>query len=156
MSIHVQLVKHTDPNLLALIAKLDQDLMQRYPVEDIYFVDFNDPSVEQITFAVAFEWGAPVGCGALRPIDTRSTELKRFFVDKEYRNRGIASQLLAFLEKQALETGNHIIRLETGAAQPEAIALYTKYGYYPIEPFGEYVDNPSSLCYEKKLLLQFL
>ncbi|MBD0383019.1 GNAT family N-acetyltransferase [Paenibacillus sedimenti] len=151
MSIDIQLVKHTDPKLLALIAKLDQDLMQRYPIEEIHFVDFNDPSVERITFAVAFEGEMPVGCGALRPIDADSTELKRFFVDKEYRNRGIASQLLSFLEAQALEAGNHIIRLETGAAQPEAIALYTKYGYYPIEPFGEYIDSPGSLCYEKKL-----
>ncbi|MFD0696968.1 GNAT family N-acetyltransferase [Paenibacillus sp. GCM10027628] len=151
MSLHIQLVKHTDPILLALIAKLDQDLMQRYPIEEIHFVDFNDPSVERITFAVAFEGDMPVGCGALRPISPGSTELKRFFVDKEYRNRGIASQLLSFLEKQALEAGNHTIRLETGAAQPEAIALYTKYGYYPIEPFDEYIDTPGSLCYEKKL-----
>jgi len=150
MGFNIQLVHHTNADLLALIAKLDQDLMERYPIEEIHFVDFNDPSVEQITFAVVYEGETPVGCGALRPIDADSTELKRFFVDKSYRKRGIASQLLAFLEQQAVGLGCSIIRLETGAPQPEAIALYTKNGYYPIEPFGEYVHTESSLCFEKK------
>jgi putative acetyltransferase len=151
MSLDIQLVSHTNPILLDLIAKLDQDLMQRYPIEEIHVVDFNDPSVEQITFVIAFEGVMPVGCGALRPIDAEITELKRFFVEKEYRNRGIASRLLAFLEKHAKEAGYSRIRLETGAPQPEAIALYTKYGYYSIEPFGEYKNSKGSLCYEKKI-----
>lgn len=151
MSFEIKLVPHTDPILLALIAKLDQDLLERYPIEEIHFVDFNDPSVERITFAVAFEGEIPVGCGALRPIDEESTELKRFFVDQTYRNRGIATQLLTFLEQHALNLGNRIIRLETGAAQPEAIALYTKYGYYPIACFDEYIGSEGSLCYEKKI-----
>ncbi|NEW06631.1 GNAT family N-acetyltransferase [Paenibacillus sp. SYP-B3998] len=151
MSLNIQLVSYTNPLLLELISKLDEDLMVRYPIEEIHFVDFNDPSVERITFAIVFEGEMPVGCGALRPFDTETTELKRFFVDKDYRNRGIASSLLAFLEKQALNAGYRIMRLETGAAQPEAIALYTKHGYYPIDPFGEYIGSKGSLCYEKRI-----
>ncbi|SDN73320.1 Acetyltransferase (GNAT) family protein [Paenibacillus sp. yr247] len=151
MSLEIKLVDHTDPILLGLIAKLDQDLLERYPVEEIHFVDFSDPSVENITFAVAFEDNVPVGCGALRPIDKESTELKRFFVDHFYRKQGIATQLLSFLEKHAEKRGNRIIRLETGAPQPEAIALYTKYGYYPIDCFGEYIGSKGSLCFEKKI-----
>lgn len=148
-SVEIKLVPHTDPRLLALIAKLDQDLLERYPIEEIHFVDFNDPSVERITFALAFDGEIPVGCGALRPIDEESTELKRFFVDHTYRKRGIATQLLSFLEQYAEQQGNRIIRLETGAPQPEAIALYTKYGYYPIECYGEYIGSKGSLCFEK-------
>lgn len=45
------------------------------------------------------------------------------------------------------------IKLETGAAQPEAIALYTKQGYEPIERFGEYEHDENSLFYGKKLHL---
>ncbi|MEW9698683.1 GNAT family N-acetyltransferase [Paenibacillus sp. SI8] len=151
MSIEIKLVSHTNSSLHGLIAKLDHYLKEIYPIEEIHFVDFNDPSVEEITFAVAYEGEVPVGCGALRPYDQEITELKRFFVDPAYRNRGIASQILAFLEQHAKETGYDIVRLETGAPQHEAIGLYAKYGYYPIEPFGEYIDTKSSLCFEKKI-----
>lgn len=147
----ITFVHHSDPILHALIAKLDQDLMARYPIEDIYFVDFNDPSIERVTFAVALLDDIPVGCGALRPIDEESTELKRFFVDSSFRKRGIATKLLAFLEKEAIRQRHRIIRLEAGAEQPEALAFYTKYGYYPIECFGEYIGSKASLCYEKRL-----
>lgn len=41
--------------------------------------------------------------------------------------------------------------LETGNNQPEAIALYHKNGYTQIEPFGRYVGNSNSVCFEKKL-----
>lgn len=152
MILEIKLVPHTDPILQALIAKLDQDLLERYPIEEIHFVDFSDHSVERITFAVVFEGSVPVGCGALRPIDEERTELKRFFVDQNYRNRGIATKLLTFLEKHAQDLGNRIIRLETGAPQPEAIALYTKYGYYPIPCYGEYIGSKGSLCFEKKIV----
>lgn len=50
------------------------------------------------------------------------------------------------------KTRNHK-KLETGAAQPEAIVLYTKQGYEPIERFGEYEHDENSLCYGKKLHL---
>lgn len=49
------------------------------------------------------------------------------------------------------EPGSRLVRLETGRAQPEAIALYTKFGYKHIDPFGEYVNCPSSVCMEKEL-----
>jgi putative acetyltransferase len=151
MSLEIKFVQHTDPSLHALIAKLDQDLMARYPVEEIYFVDFNDPSVERITFAIALLDDIPVGCGALRPSDQDCSELKRFLVYATYRKQGIATILLAFLENEALRFGHHTIRLEAGDAQPEAVAFYTKNGYDPIACFGEYIGCKSSLCFEKKI-----
>jgi hypothetical protein len=41
--------------------------------------------------------------------------------------------------------------LETGLAQPEAIALYESAGYLPIEGFGHYRDEPSSRSFAKEL-----
>ena len=43
------------------------------------------------------------------------------------------------------------MRLETGSRQPEAVGLYERAGYYRIPPFGDYWDDPVSLCYEKRL-----
>jgi putative acetyltransferase len=35
--------------------------------------------------------------------------------------------------------------------QPEAVGLYESAGYRKIPRFGEYVGNPFSLCFEKRL-----
>jgi hypothetical protein len=44
------------------------------------------------------------------------------------------------------------IRLETGNQQPEAIALYESHGFDRIPPFGKYVGDPVSLCFEKPVV----
>lgn len=95
--------------------------------------------------------GEPVGCGALRPLDSEMTEVKRMYVRREFRGRGYARKLLEFLEKTAQTSGYRVIRLETGTEQPESIGLYVSSGYLQIPAYGEYVGNPFSLCYEKKL-----
>jgi hypothetical protein len=41
--------------------------------------------------------------------------------------------------------------LETGRAQPEAIALYASSGYEPIAPFGYYADAPGAVHLGKSL-----
>lgn len=148
----IRTVHHTSSDLSGLIAKLDEDLYQRYPADEVHLVDFTDPSINEIVFIVAYLNEVPVGCGAIRPIDAESTELKRFFVELSLRKQGIAKRMLDFLENQAKELGFNNIKLETGAAQPEAVNFYEKYGYLAIAKFGEYVDCESSLCYEKVLV----
>jgi hypothetical protein len=41
--------------------------------------------------------------------------------------------------------------LETGLAQPEAIALYESSGYTRIPSFGYYKDEPLNRCFAKPL-----
>ncbi|OZQ97673.1 GNAT family N-acetyltransferase [Paenibacillus sp. VTT E-133291] len=128
----------------------------RYPHEMIYVVDFEDPKVKGMTFVVAYLNGTPVGCGGLRPLDyigieIATMELKRFYVDSSYRKMGLATNMLLFLEEQAIAAGFKEISLETGIKQPEAIALYIKHGYQPIDLFGPYIGDPDSLCYGKIL-----
>ena len=43
------------------------------------------------------------------------------------------------------------MRLETGTKQPEAIALYRKFGYVERGPFGAYKPDPLSIFMEKRL-----
>ncbi|HEV7965344.1 MAG TPA: GNAT family N-acetyltransferase, partial [Actinoplanes sp.] len=78
-------------------------------------------------------------------------EIKRMFVRPAYRGRGIARQLVVALEEEALAAGRPILRLETGTYLPAALALYRSAGYLPIPVFGEYVGNPFSVCFEKRL-----
>ena len=46
--------------------------------------------------------------------------------------------MLAHLETTARTAGADVIILETGTAQPEAMALYESAGYQRVEPFGYY------------------
>ncbi|WP_438447540.1 GNAT family N-acetyltransferase [Gorillibacterium sp. sgz5001074] len=149
----IRRVDTKDRDLHGLIAKLDEDLYRRYPADEVFVLDFNDPDIAEVRFIVAYDGERPVGCGAIRPLDDEAVELKRFYVEPEVRRRGVAARMLAFLEDMARELGYEILRLETGTEQPEANAFYQKHGYVPIPLYGEYVGCPSSLCYEKKLAL---
>jgi ribosomal protein S18 acetylase RimI-like enzyme len=67
------------------------------------------------------------------------------------RRRGFARAVLARLESTARDAGADVMVLETGTAQPEAIALYTTQGYQPIEKFGHYAWSPQSRSFGKRL-----
>jgi putative acetyltransferase len=154
-SIDIRIVEPDNPDLHRLIDKLDEGLLQLYPAEGIFGVDFGDPKVADMVFCVAYIGQQAVGCGALRPLGAEAAglaaELKRFFVDAAYRRRGIAKRLLDFLEQQASAMGFETILLETGPKQPEAIALYRQFGYLEIESYGDYAGCPHSYCMEKQL-----
>ena len=95
--------------------------------------------------------GHAVGCGGLRPIDETTVEIKRMFVRRAARGRGISRQILQSLETEAADLGARRVVLETGRDQPEAIRLYESNGYTPIECFGSYKGAPLSLCFERLL-----
>lgn len=65
-----------------------------------------------------------------------------------WRRRGVARRLLAALEAQARTLGYVALRLVTASGQPEAIGLDRSAEYVDIPPFGEYMGNPGSVCFE--------
>ncbi|MFL6203981.1 MAG: GNAT family N-acetyltransferase [Acidimicrobiales bacterium] len=105
------------------------------------------------TFLVAWLDGEPAGCGAVKPLDSDPTkgEIKRMFTAPAARRRGISRALLVALEQRAAELGYRQLQLETGLAQPEAIALYESHGWHRITPYGHYKDSPQSVCFAKAI-----
>jgi GNAT superfamily N-acetyltransferase len=93
---------------------------------------------------------ALIGHAALRWFED-SLEVKRVFVDPAYRGRGISKLLMLELERIARELGATSLILQTGNLQVEAITLYEKLGFVPIERFGLYAPIPFFLCYGKTL-----
>jgi hypothetical protein len=66
----------------------------------------------------------------------------------------VSKALLAGLEAEASARRWTTLRLETGPRQPEAVGLYERAGYRPIEAFGGYVgaaDPELSLFFERVL-----
>lgn len=93
----------------------------------------------------------PVGSASFKEYDDECAEVKRVFVKEEYRNKGIANELMELLENAAREQGYRYLILESGAPLVAAMALYRKIGYKVIQNYGQYRDMPDSICMKKKL-----
>jgi GNAT superfamily N-acetyltransferase len=139
------------PEAQALIAQLDSDLRERYPAFAIHGFDPASIAGGRGAFVIAWLVGQPVGCGAIRLLEPGVGEVKRMFTCEGFRGRGIAGQVLAVLEAEAVRLGWNTVRLETGTRQPESMRVYERAGYVRIGPYGEYVGDPFSVCYEKRL-----
>ena len=135
----------------ALITELDADLLTRYPGQWIHGLHPEDIIDPDFIFVVARLEGEAVACGALRRLESDVAEVKRMFVKHTFRGKGLSRKLLSFLESTARTSGYRMLKLETGTKQPEAIGLYESTGYKQIPCFGEYVGNPFSVCFEKRL-----
>jgi GNAT superfamily N-acetyltransferase len=109
------------------------------------------PLHEGIEFVAGFIGGRPVACGAVQPLGDGVGELTRMYVRPAYRGRGLSRLILAALEELAMQSGYHTLRLETGNYLAPALGLYRSAGYHPIPRYGEHVDNPRSVCFEKSL-----
>ena len=88
--------------------------------------------------------GAAVACGGFRSLRDGVAEIKRMFVERTARGRGLGRRVLLFLEERARRAGYAEIWLETGTNQPEAMALYESAGYLRIPPYGEFRRDPRS------------
>lgn len=138
----------SNPDFQTLVAELDKDLAIRDGDEHAFFAQFNKIAAIKHVI-VAYEGDTAAGCGAIKEYERGVAEVKRMYVPEEYRGRGIASLILAELEKWAAELGYTKCILETGIRQPEAIGLYKKNGYTIIPNYGQYATVESSVCFEK-------
>ena len=146
------------PDALLLIEAVQEEYVARYGGRDDTPLDplmFEPPAG---SFFVGYSGDVPVVSGAWRrrgDLDlfgsTECAEIKRMYVAPQARGFGLARGMLAHLERTAAEAGARVMVLETGNAQPEAIALYLSSGYTRIEPFGHYKWSPENRCFGKLL-----
>ena len=139
------------PQSQALVAEVQQEYVRRYGGPDETRVDPAEFAAPDGTFLVALVGGETIGCAGLRRHADGVVEVKRMFVRVEHRRRGHARRMLAALEDWARDRGATRVVLETGLAQPEAIALYESAGYLPTDGFGHYRDSPLSRSFAKDL-----
>lgn len=141
-----------DPAAEPLVAGLRAEYLRRYDDEsemDTYDdAEFTPP---RGLLLIAELDGATVAGGGLRLTDPGSAELKRMWTHPDHRGRGLARWMLSLVEREAARLGYRRLRLETGLAQPEAIALYRSTGYLDTEPFGHWAADPLSVYLAKDL-----
>lgn len=73
--------------------------------------------------------GQIVGMFGIESRSEDSTELRRMYLDRAFRGRGIAQRMLQCAEAQAREFGFSTMILSTAEIQEAAIAFYRKSGY---------------------------
>lgn len=148
--IRLQRTDSSNQDFIELVRLLDAELAERDGEDHAFYDQFN--SIDALKYAVvAYDDGEIVGCGAIKPHHTDTMEVKRMFVPKPKRGRGIASLILSDLELWASELGYSYCNLETGKRQPEAIALYEGQGYQRIKNYGQYAGIDNSVCFQKLL-----
>ncbi len=148
----IELIRTNSDNkdFIKLVKYLDADLAVRDGDEHSFYAQFN--KIDKIKYViVAYENDKPNGCGAIKEYSQNAMEIKRMYTSPASRGKGIASKLLAELERWATELSYKKCILETGKKQPEAIALYKKNGYKLIPNYGQYTGVKNSLCFEKEM-----
>ncbi len=95
--------------------------------------------IERGGAVLAFEGDVAVGSARFHP-EPDYLYIGRVSVPPEFRRRGIARQLMLFLEEHARSLGLPETRVEVRMALPSNIALYESLGYVPIS----YQPHPAS------------
>jgi len=139
------------PDARLLIDELEAHLEPFYPKASRHGYSVEKLIQQGVVFFVTRQDGVPAGCGGVQFYGSDYAEIKRMFVRPQFRGLGLARLMLRHLEGYALQQGIHVLRLETGIHQKDAIRLYEKSGFQNILPFGEYVDDPLSRFFEKMI-----
>ena len=138
------------PDFISLMRQADEEYFTIYGDIVLNYRQHNKPE-GIICVALVYCGGNAVGCGAIRRYNDTAIELKRMFVQKKHRRRGIAKMIVRELEEQACALGFSRVVLETGADMEAAKALYTKLGYNYIGNFGPFAGDALCVCMEKTL-----
>ena len=134
----------------ALIHEIVRDVASAYPAESRHGLGPGQLISEGVAFFVVRADGEPAGCGGVKLCEGYG-EIKRLYVRPAFRGRGLGQQMLLFLEGYAREHGCHVLYLQTGVYQTDAMRLYGRLGYKEIGPFGSYAGDPMNRFYEKRI-----
>ncbi|WP_263105193.1 GNAT family N-acetyltransferase [Kitasatospora sp. DSM 101779] len=146
-----------DPDCRAVLHAYLDELISRYygrPAEETEIAhevgDGTDLSGGRGVFLLARAGAAPVACAGVRWLSADTGELTRVFVTRSARRGGAGRRLVGAAEETARSRGVTRMLLNTRRDLTEAIALYTRLGYRPTDPYG---DDPYAEIWLSKELV---
>ena len=119
----------------------DSDLLD---IEKNYFADNGFFGLLEIT-----ESKTPVGTFGIHAVNSHTCELKKMYLIREYRGKGVGEFMLQFAIAISRETGFTKMVLETISPLTAAIALYKKFGFMEIKP--KEINNRVDQAFELNL-----
>jgi putative acetyltransferase len=149
----VKRTSSSDKDFQLLIEKLDDELWNELNEDQSTYDQYNKvPGIN--TVIVIYENEKPVSCGCFKKYTDDTAEIKRMFVEKEHRGKGLSKLVLEELENWARESGFQNAVLETSVHFKTARSLYTHAGYEIITNYGQYAGLEESVCMKKELVKQ--
>ena len=114
------------------------------------FIPYYASSAVDVVLLVFYGNGA-VGCSGLKKYSDTDAEIKRVWVEPEYRRHHIAAQMMTALEGNAKTMGYKRTILQTREIQSDAVKLYTGRGYHQIDNYPPYDRLDGAICFAKEL-----
>jgi len=148
----VEIRRGEDPDALALVAAMEDEVVSRYgPVRSdrTSTVETGELSPPGGAFVVLTLDGRAVAGGGLRRLEDGVGEIKRMYVLPDARGQGLGRALLEAIEAAAVALGYDRVRLDTAHDLVAAVTLYRAAGY---EPIPDYNGNEYATFWGEKRL----
>jgi putative acetyltransferase len=135
------------PAVHALLSEHLQSMYELSPPESVHALDLAELRQPEVRFWSAWEGSLLLGCGALKALDPRHGEVKSMRTPNGLRRRGAGRAILAHIIEVARARAYERLSLETGSMEAfkPAHRLYESFGFTTCGPFGDYVEDPSSV-----------
>jgi putative acetyltransferase len=143
----------TGADIVALLRYHLGQMVQHSPICSVHAFPVERLRQPDVTFYALRIDGQLAACGALKQIDADHGELKSMRTDPNFLRRGLGEAILLHLITEARARGYTRLSLETGKPEPfhAAHALYRKHGFAECPPFGDYTEDPFSMCMTRTL-----
>jgi putative acetyltransferase len=150
---HIEVDNLTRPEVLGLLEEHLANMYAITPPEYVFAFDAAKLRQPDVTFWTAWEGEVLLGCGALKELSPREGEVKSMRTPQALRGRGAGRAILQTIVEEARTRGYTIVSLETGS-QPDFVPaqrLYESFGFVRCGPFGDCVENGSSVFMRLRL-----
>lgn len=143
----------SDGKVIALLKEHLADMYATSPPESVHALDVDGMKSSDITFFSGWNGGELQGCLAIKKLNSAHIELKSMRTASSTRQSGVATQLLTYALRMAVNDGYQRVSLETGSQEffKPARCLYEKLGFHYCEPFSDYAEDPHSRFMTKSL-----
>jgi hypothetical protein len=149
-SITIKRTTSSDKDFELLVAHLDNELWNELNEDQAQYDQYNKvPDLS--TVVLIYMNNQPAACGCFKKHGDDRIEIKRMYVEKQYRRKGLSKMVLSELEKWALEKDARYAILETSIHFTAAKTLYMNAGYYVIPNYDQYAGLAESVCMKKDL-----
>ena len=141
----IQPMNTTDTTILELFSEHDDFMIEFLGKDSHYYTRYTEQENIENVWIVYID-NSPAGCIAFRKKTDGVGEVKRLFLRKEYRGKGISKELLKTLENHAIEQGYATLFLDTRITLEPAVSLYRSLGFDIVFQQGLYIQMEKKLA----------
>ncbi|MBQ7918533.1 MAG: GNAT family N-acetyltransferase [Lachnospiraceae bacterium] len=133
-----------DEHILKLFSEHDDYMITFLGEDKVYYTRYGQHEHLERVWG-AYVDGSLIGCVAYREKEAGVGEVKRLFLKKEYRGKGISKALIATVENYARVQGCHTLFLDTRITLEPAVTIYLAAGFEIVFRQGLYIQMEKKL-----------